>query len=75
MLLGHLVLASLPGDTREVSEYIHRAIAIFEASFNIQTVKAKLRALYQDLCVESDDVAAFLHQQVDRIDRDIFEGI
>ena len=74
VLLGHLVLASVPGGSGEVIGYINRAMAIFETNGKIQSIKASLRALYQDLTILSSDVAATLRQRTDIIDETILDG-
>jgi tetratricopeptide (TPR) repeat protein len=75
VLLGHLILASLPGNSSEVIGYVDQAIAIFETNYKIQSMKKTLRALYQDLSLLSSEVAATMRQRLDGIDKTILHGI
>jgi tetratricopeptide (TPR) repeat protein len=75
ILLGHLVLASLPGNSSEVIGYVNQAIGIFDKNCKIQSIKKSLRALYQDLSILSSEVAATMRQRLDGIDKTILDGI
>jgi tetratricopeptide (TPR) repeat protein len=75
ILLGHLVLASLPGNSSEVIGYVNQAIGIFDKNCKTQSIKKSLRALYQDLSILSSEVAATMRQRLDGIDKTILDGI